>query len=58
MGMPVQSVDVLQIRADLKKNLSQMPLERLREFRTRLDRLEEFEAERRYRRTETEMMSA
>jgi hypothetical protein len=45
--MPVQSVDVLQIRAHLKKNLSEMPLERLREFRTRLDRLEEFEASRR-----------
>jgi hypothetical protein len=31
LGMPVQSVDVLQIRKELRKNLADRPLDKLRD---------------------------
>jgi hypothetical protein len=40
LGMPVQSMDVLQMRNDLTKNLADLPLDKLRESKRRLDNLE------------------
>jgi hypothetical protein len=45
LGM-VQSVDVLQIRADLRKNLADLPLHKLREFKRRLEDLEALDGRR------------
>jgi hypothetical protein len=46
LGMPVQSIDVLQIRNDLRKNLADLPLGKLREFKRRLEDLEALDGRR------------